>query len=168
MRRVDLNVLEVTARLRAIGYQFAYDDGAHDPPGRSVRRQIARLEKKTGALPLALRAFYEVVGMVNWIGEHASLAPRDGSVAPDPLVVYPTSRSPIRAISQPTQPLRISKTRRTTMSSSSQQSTAVDPFPHCPIVRLRRRGNLTSVAIISTPVSTPLPLGKFGRYAGIL
>jgi hypothetical protein len=89
MQRVDLNVREVTARLRALGYRFAYDEGAHDPPGRSVRRQIARLEKKTGALPLALRAFYEVVGTVNWMGEHASLVPRDSSVAPDPLVVYP-------------------------------------------------------------------------------
>src|SRR5262249_41877133 len=89
MRRVDLNVREVTTRLRSIGYRFAYDDGVHDPPGRSVHRQIARLEKKTGALPLALRAFYDAVGMVNWMGEHASLAPRDGSVAPDPLVVYP-------------------------------------------------------------------------------
>ncbi|HLK85834.1 MAG TPA: hypothetical protein VKT27_04945 [Candidatus Binataceae bacterium] len=89
MRRVNLNVGEVTARLRAIGYRFAYEAGVHDPPGRSVHRQIARLEKKVGALPFALRAFYEVVGMVNWMGEHASLAPRGGSVAPDPLVVYP-------------------------------------------------------------------------------
>jgi hypothetical protein len=89
MRRVELNVREVMTRLHSIGYRFAYPDGVHDPPGRSVHRQIERLEKKTGALPLALRAFYEVVGMVNWMGEHTSLAPRDGSVAPDPLVVYP-------------------------------------------------------------------------------
>jgi len=89
MRRVDLNVREVTARLRALGYRFAYDADAHDPPGPSIHRQITRLEKKTGAIPLSLRAFYEVVGTVNWMGEHAGLAPRESSVAPDPLVVYP-------------------------------------------------------------------------------
>ncbi len=89
MRRIDLNVREVTARLRALGYRFADDADAHDPPGPSIRRQVARLEKKIGAIPLSLRAFYEVVGTVNWVGEHAGLAPRDSSVAPDPLVVYP-------------------------------------------------------------------------------
>jgi hypothetical protein len=89
MRRVELDVREVTARLRALGYRFADDADAHDPPGSSIHRQLARLEKKVGAIPLSLRAFYEVVGAVNWIGEHAGLAPRDSSVAPDPLVVYP-------------------------------------------------------------------------------
>jgi len=87
MRRVELNVREVTARLRALGYRFAYD--ADDPPGSTIRRQLARIEKKVGAIPLSLRAFYEVVGSVNWMGEHAGIAPRDSSVAPDPLVVYP-------------------------------------------------------------------------------
>jgi hypothetical protein len=89
MWRVDLNVREVTARLRALGYQFAHKEDAHDPPGRSIRRQIARLQKKIGALPLSLRTFYETVGTVNWMGEHASIAPRGGSIAPDPLVVFP-------------------------------------------------------------------------------
>ena len=89
MRRVELNVREVTARLRALGYRFAYDSDAHDSPSPSIRQQIARLEKKIGAIPLSLRAFYEVVGTVNWMGEHAGIAPRDSSVAPDPLVVYP-------------------------------------------------------------------------------
>jgi hypothetical protein len=89
MRRVEVNVREVTARLRAIGYRFAYSDDAHDPPGPTIRRQMARLEKKIGALPFSLRAFYEIVGMVNWMGKHGGLAPRDSAVAPDPLVVFP-------------------------------------------------------------------------------
>lgn len=89
MRRVEINVREVTTRLRGLGYRFAYEADVHDPPGPSIRRQIARLEKKVGAIPLSLRAFYEVVGTVNWMGEHAGIAPRDSSVAPDPLVVYP-------------------------------------------------------------------------------
>ena len=60
----------------------------HVPPGAGVRKEIAAFEKEVGALPLSLRAFYEVVGEVNLIGHHPSLAPRDGQIAPDPLVVY--------------------------------------------------------------------------------
>ena len=61
---------------------------AHVPPGPDARKQIARLEKKAGALPLSLRAFYEVVGAVDWIGSHPGLSPANGTVCPDPLVVY--------------------------------------------------------------------------------
>ena len=60
----------------------------HVPPGARVRKEIAGFEKEFGVLPLSLRAFYEVVGEVNLIGHHPSLAPRDGQIAPDPLVVY--------------------------------------------------------------------------------
>lgn len=86
MRRVERNVRTVTAQLRALDYKFT--DEPHELPGPKARRQIAQLEKRAGALPLSLRAFYEVVGAVNWIGEHPSLAPRADSVAPDPLVVF--------------------------------------------------------------------------------
>ncbi len=60
----------------------------HVPPGAGVRTEIAKFEKEFGPLPLSLRAFYEVVGEVNLVGHHPSLAPRDSRVAPDPLVVY--------------------------------------------------------------------------------
>ena len=62
---------------------------AHVPPGPQARRQLARLEKMAGALPLSLRIFYEVVGSVDWIGRHPTLAPELGSICPDPLVVFP-------------------------------------------------------------------------------
>jgi hypothetical protein len=88
MRRVEANVRDITARLRALDYRATWTQ-AHEPPGPKVHKQIARLEKAAGAIPLALRAFYEVVGAVDWIGEHPSLAPRHDSVAPDPLVVFP-------------------------------------------------------------------------------
>jgi hypothetical protein len=87
MRRVEANVRTVTAQLEALGYAFAHRP--HEPPGPKARKQIARLEKMAGTLPLSLRAFYEVVGAVDWIGEHPVLAPRSDSVAPDPLVVFP-------------------------------------------------------------------------------
>ena len=39
-------------------------------------------------MPLSLRAFYEVVGEVNFIGSHPEIDPPNNPVAPDPLVVY--------------------------------------------------------------------------------
>jgi hypothetical protein len=61
---------------------------AHVPPGPLVRKQISRLEKMAGPLPLSLRAFYEIVGEVNWMGHHPRLSPPQGSICPDPLVVF--------------------------------------------------------------------------------
>src|SRR4030095_6269812 len=53
---------------------------AHVRPNTQVRKQIARLEKVAGALPLSLRIFYEVVGSVDWIGSHPTLAPADSDI----------------------------------------------------------------------------------------
>jgi hypothetical protein len=61
---------------------------AHVPPRSDARKQIARLEKTVGVLPLSLRVFYEVVGAVDWTGSHPGLSPKNGMVCPDPLVVY--------------------------------------------------------------------------------
>jgi len=62
--------------------------GAHVPPAPNVWKDIADFEKRVGAMPLSLRAFYEVVGEVNLIGRHPTLDPRNNRVATDPLVVY--------------------------------------------------------------------------------
>ena len=56
--------------------------------GKDAAKQIRKLEKKLGTLPLSLRAFYEVVGSIDLMGQHRSLAPRRGSISPDPLVVF--------------------------------------------------------------------------------
>jgi hypothetical protein len=37
---------------------------------------------------LSLRAFYEIVGEVNWMGHHPSLSPAQSSISPDPLFVF--------------------------------------------------------------------------------
>jgi hypothetical protein len=92
MRRVAANVIELNARLQALGYH-ATSTQPHLPPGPKAHKQVARLEKAAGAMPLSLRAFYEVVGAVDWIGEHPSLSPRTDSVAPDPLVVFPVEEA---------------------------------------------------------------------------
>jgi hypothetical protein len=86
MRRVNANVRSITERLQTIEYRFI--STPHQQPHKRVFRQVTKLEKAVGALPLSLRAFYEIVGAVDWTGEHPGLAPRGDSVAPDPLVVY--------------------------------------------------------------------------------
>ena len=61
---------------------------AHVPPGLDAQRQVAAFEKQYGALPLSLRAFYEVVGEVNLVGHHPTLDPPNNPITTDPLVVY--------------------------------------------------------------------------------
>lgn len=86
MRRVDANVRTLVQRLTALQYTFTAR--AHVPPTPNVRKEIAEFEKRVGAMPLSLRAFYEVVGEANLIGHHPILDPRNNTVAADPLVVY--------------------------------------------------------------------------------
>ena len=89
MRRVEANLRTLIERLRGMGYVFA--DAPHIPPARQVHKEIARIERRVGALPLSLRTFYEVVGAVDLTGTHPTLAPARGPIAPDPLLVYALS-----------------------------------------------------------------------------
>jgi hypothetical protein len=86
MSRVDRNIRTITNRLSGMGY-VSVEGKPHHPPGPATFKLIALLEKQAGALPLSLRAFYDVVGAVDLMGEHPTLAPPDESVTPDPLVV---------------------------------------------------------------------------------
>jgi hypothetical protein len=94
MGRVQKNVRMLVERLTALSYRFGTPGGrdrtthAHTPPPPDIHKQIVSFERAYGILPLSLRAFYEVVGEVNLNGSHPTLAPADGPVAPDPLVVY--------------------------------------------------------------------------------
>ena len=58
-------------------------------PLADTRKLLYELEKTAGALPLSLRAFYEIVGSIDLRGRHPSLCPVKGSICPDPLVVFP-------------------------------------------------------------------------------
>lgn len=81
MRRVRRNVEMLIPRLEAVRYEFGYGwvkehkfpsgppDPVFTPPRRHVAGAIAELEDRVGALPLSLRAFYEVVGSVNFVGQ---------------------------------------------------------------------------------------------------
>jgi hypothetical protein len=86
MRRVEANVRTVTERLKAMRYKFRHKP--HVPPGAKTLKQIAKAEKTLGAIPLSLRAFYEIVGAVDWTGVHPALAREGDTIASDPLVVY--------------------------------------------------------------------------------
>lgn len=87
MRRVRTNIRMLAERLVHLGFRFGeglYDDEDEaererllaDEPVHSFsdaqpalfRDEIARLEEITGGLPIALRAFYEVVGSANFVG----------------------------------------------------------------------------------------------------
>ena len=93
MRRVQANVRTIADRLTAMRYTFGMPGtrdrhAPHTPPPPDIHNRIVRFERECGVLPLSLRVFYEVVGEVNLIGSHPTLAPATGPVAPDPLVVY--------------------------------------------------------------------------------
>jgi hypothetical protein len=103
MLRVRHNIDTLIPRLSAVGYTFGYEwplgrtipEGLRyplfTPPAANVAKTIAALERRAGVLPLSLRAFYEIVGGVNFVGEPPATwspwcaAPEDL----DALYVYP-------------------------------------------------------------------------------
>lgn len=108
MRRVRHNIETLIPRLEALGYVFGYGwvqrrsfvsggfpSGAPLPPFTpstpTASETVAVLEGRAGILPLSLRAFYEVVGSVNFIGEVPETW-TDRHVLPDDLdalFIYP-------------------------------------------------------------------------------
>ncbi len=92
MGRVEANVRTVSDRLVRFG--FTKSDGPlHTPPDRDVEKQIRQLEEAAGTLPVSLRAFYEVVGAVDWIGNHPGLSAAGSPMCTDPLVVIPIEKA---------------------------------------------------------------------------
>jgi hypothetical protein len=85
--------------LQEMRYRFRAPKEAHEPPPRDAARLLQRLQKDGRTLPLALRAFYEVVGGVNFMGRKshwpwtmvklATSQPEDSLALADPLVVFP-------------------------------------------------------------------------------
>jgi hypothetical protein len=67
MQRVRTNVEIVTARLREIGYPFDSALPPWSPPASTVEDDIRRIEEGAGGLvPASLRAFWTIVGEVQW------------------------------------------------------------------------------------------------------
>lgn len=116
MRRVQYNLELVAPRLRELGYRFIHDqelDKKHatlqeiewiqaNPPFRTrpsatIGEQLDALERRVGVLPLSVRAFYEEIGGVNFVGWYQGKPLREASLteeyenAPggfDPVFVY--------------------------------------------------------------------------------
>jgi len=88
MSRVEANVRTISGRLTQLGFSTG-DGPLHAPPKRSVNTRIRELEKETGTLPISLRAFYEIVGSVDWNGQLEGLLPSTRPQVADPLVVIP-------------------------------------------------------------------------------
>ena len=89
MTRVRRNVEIVAERLKTLRYRFL---GKSFVPARGgAAKKVAQLERAVGPMPLSLRAFYELVGDVDFMGGHKRLNPRgpDADATPDPLVVEP-------------------------------------------------------------------------------
>jgi hypothetical protein len=67
------------------------------PLGPDAARGLDRFEREIGGpMPLSLHQFHKQAGSVNLMGRHETINPQHGSVAPDPLVVYPF-RQPVDA-----------------------------------------------------------------------
>jgi hypothetical protein len=66
MRRVRWNTVTVHGRLRDLGYAFEQPERATVSPGFGVVVAIREIETTLGPLPLSLRAFYEIVGAIDF------------------------------------------------------------------------------------------------------
>ena len=75
MRRTRSNVLAIRDRLTKIGYQFKQPDLVYCPPDEGAPAKIMAFETEWGALPLSLRAFYQIVGSVDFCQADAQLVP---------------------------------------------------------------------------------------------
>lgn len=71
MRRARTNIESIYGRLLGIGYAFADPERACPTPGPDTPEKVARFEVAVGPLPLSLRAFFEVVGSVNFMQDRS-------------------------------------------------------------------------------------------------
>lgn len=85
----------ISRRLHALGYQFKRPSAVFPGPEPGTEDAISRIEREIGMLPHALKAFWRVVGSVDFTARHKALVPVvypwDGCEYPDPIVVYPPS-----------------------------------------------------------------------------
>jgi hypothetical protein len=75
-------------RLTRRGFHFERPAQVFPGPETGAAAAIARIEREVGALPLALKLFWQNVGSVDLCGSHPEW---NGCDFPDPIVVYPPS-----------------------------------------------------------------------------
>src|SRR5262249_441799 len=74
MTRARANIELLVPRLKALGYQFAHPEEVFGAADEELRRLVADVERRAGPVPLALRAWCDVVGEVNFMGSHPKLS----------------------------------------------------------------------------------------------
>lgn len=78
----------LVTRLTEYNFKFERPDHVLSDPEISTPAAIARIEREVGALPLALKLFWQNIGSVDFCGSHPGW---HGCDLPDPLVVHPPS-----------------------------------------------------------------------------
>jgi len=74
MQRVRRNLELIHSRLQDIGYEFQFPAKAVSPPLREQIAELDEFEREVGYVPLSLRAWAEVVGSVNFMGNYPRLS----------------------------------------------------------------------------------------------
>lgn len=74
MTRVRHNVELLATRLRELDYRFTHPDEVLVPPTPELLERLDRIEAEAGPLPLSVRAFFENVGAVCFMGSHPRLS----------------------------------------------------------------------------------------------
>jgi hypothetical protein len=74
MQRARHNADLIYERLQKVGYKFTSPKWVRVPPTKNARAEVDEFEREIGPIPLSLRAWYEVVGLVDFAGSHPGLA----------------------------------------------------------------------------------------------
>ncbi len=82
MTRARTNVELLLERLKQIGYQFERPDQAFMPAQPDISARIDAFEQEVGPVPLSLRAWCEIVGEVDFVGNYPGLAYYGSTVTP--------------------------------------------------------------------------------------
>ncbi|HET7076462.1 MAG TPA: hypothetical protein VFM49_03350, partial [Chloroflexia bacterium] len=91
MRRVAVNIDLLFRRLQAMDYEFRWPDAARCLPAPDINARLAEVEARIGVLPLALHAWYEIVGSVAFQGVFppALMQMMFDELGPDNLLIGP-------------------------------------------------------------------------------
>jgi len=78
MRRVRHNIELLYQRLTDIDYRFLDPKRAYRPPVGNITQALDRFKTEFGTIPLSLQAWFEIVGGVDFRGDHPDLCGYDG------------------------------------------------------------------------------------------
>ncbi|MEM9955581.1 MAG: hypothetical protein AAF846_28525 [Chloroflexota bacterium] len=95
MYRVRFNIDNLHKKLIKLNYKFAESEYIYiEPPADTATVYIPHLEKVFGRMPLSFRLFYELIGIVCFVGDHPLLATynnqKRNDIYSDPLFWMPT------------------------------------------------------------------------------